>query len=155
SYYVVFDKTTLPAGYTVTTPNAGSDDTVDSDANPGTGQTAATAFIPGGGEDLTLDMGIIQLANVRVGDYVWVDRNYNGSQDAGEPGVPGVTVTLFDASTNQQLGTQVTDSSGFYLFDNLPPGQYYVVFDKNTLPAGYQITTQNASGVPDDHDSDA
>lgn len=155
SYYVIFDLTTLPTGYTVTTPNAGSDDALDSDANPGTGQTAATPPIPGGGEDLTLDMGIVQRTDVRVGDYVWVDRNFNGRQDAGEPGVPGVTVTLFNAANNQQLATDVTDGSGFYLFEGLPPGQYYVVFDLSTLPAGYRVTTQNASGVPDSQDSDA
>jgi hypothetical protein len=155
AYYVIFDTSTLPAGYVVTTPNAGNDDAADSDANPGTGQTAATPFLPGGSQDLTLDMGIIQLSNVRVGDYVWVDRNINGAQDAGEPGVAGVTVTLFNAANNQSLATDVTDSSGFYLFENLPPGQYYVVFDLTTLPAGYRVTTQNANGVTDDKDSDA
>ena len=26
--------------------------------------------------------------------FVWSDTNYNGIQDAGEPGIPGITVTL-------------------------------------------------------------
>ncbi len=29
-----------------------------------------------------------------IGDRVWFDTNRNGIQDAGETGVPGVTVTL-------------------------------------------------------------
>jgi hypothetical protein len=66
-----------------------------------------------------------------------------------------VTVTLFDAGSNQQLGADVTDANGLYLFDGLPPGQYYVVFDLTTLPAGSLVTTPNVSGLPDDQDSDA
>lgn len=156
SYYVVFDLTTLPAGYVVTTPNVGGDDALDSDASPSTGQTAATPFLPGGSSDLSLDMGLVQLADsVRVGDYVWFDNNYNGAQDADEPGVPNIGVTLFDAATDQQVAVSQTDSSGFYLFDALPPGQYYVVFDLADLPANYRVTTQNADGVADTNDSDA
>ena len=100
-------------------------------------------------------MGIVQLELVRVGDYVWFDTNVNGQQDAGEPGVPNVTVTLFDAANDQQLATQQTNADGFYLFTDLPAGQYYVVFDLTTLPTGYRVTTQNAAGVADDVDSDA
>lgn len=156
SYYVVFDLTTLPTGYVVTPPNAGSDDELDSDASPSTGQTSSTAFLPGGSTDLSLDMGIVQLTDtVRVGDYVWYDNNFNGSQDPGEPGVPNIGVTLFDAATDQPVTTSQTDSSGFYLFDNLPPGQYYVVFNLDDLPANYRVTTQNAGGVADTADSDA
>lgn len=155
SYYVVFDLGTLPAGFLVTTPNVGADDAVDSDANPASGQTAPTPFLVAGSRDLTLDMGIVQLETVRVGDFVWIDANVNGRQDAGEPGVPNVTVNLFDAANDQQLSTQQTGADGFYLFTDLPPGQYYVVFDLATLPAGYQVTTQNAAGVTDDLDSDA
>jgi hypothetical protein len=66
-----------------------------------------------------------------------------------------VTVTLFDAVSGQQLGTDVTDTNGLYLFDSLPAGQYYVIFDLTTLPAGSLVTTPNAGGVPDDQDSDA
>jgi uncharacterized repeat protein (TIGR01451 family) len=155
SYYVVFDLTTLPGGLVVTTPNVGNDDTIDSDASPSTGQTAATPFLAGGSSDLTLDMGLIELAAVRVGDYVWVDGNFNGQQDPGEPGVEGVTVTLFDAANDQQVAVDQTDASGLYLFNNLPPGQYYVVFDLTTIPEFYQVTTPNAAGVDDALDSDA
>ena len=42
--------------------------------------------------DLTLDFGFYQ--PVTVGDFVWNDLNGNGVQDAGEPAIPGVTLTL-------------------------------------------------------------
>src|SRR4051812_33965544 len=31
---------------------------------------------------------------VTIGDFVWNDVNANGVQDSGEPGIPGVTLTL-------------------------------------------------------------
>ena len=156
SYYVVFDRATLPAGFTITTPNVGADDAVDSDASISSGQTAPTPFLLSGTQDLTLDMGVLQPQGVRVGDYVWIDANLNGQQDAGEVGVPNVTVRLFNADGDAQVGVATqTDSSGFYLFADLPPGSYYVVFDLSTLPAGFQVTTQNANGVSDALDSDA
>ena len=32
---------------------------------------------------------------LNIGDFVWYDRNNNGLQDAGEPGIAGVTVNLY------------------------------------------------------------
>jgi hypothetical protein len=157
-YYVVFDLTTLPDGYKPVTPNQGNDDARDSDADPTTGRTPSTGFIPSGGQNLTLDLGIV--APVTVGDYVWYDNNNNGQQDDGEPGVPGVTVTIYDATTDQpvlvdgQPYTDVTDAEGYYLFEDLPPGDYYVVFDLTTLPDGYVPTTPNQGDDTRDSDAD-
>ena len=50
-----------------------------------------------------------------VGDTVWGDKNKDGRQDPGEPGIPGVEVTLKDAAGNT-VGTQTTDSNGHYQF---------------------------------------
>ncbi len=153
AYKVTFDLATLPLHHVVTTPNAGPDE-LDSDAAPSTGETAATPFLPSGSQDLSLDMGIYALATVRVGDYVWLDTNGNGRQESGEPGVAGVTVTLFQADGTPTNLTQVTDSSGFYLFNNLPAGNYYVVFNLGSVPAGFVATVQDAAG-DDSLDSDA
>ncbi|MDQ3250069.1 MAG: carboxypeptidase regulatory-like domain-containing protein, partial [Chloroflexota bacterium] len=122
---------------------------------PSSGETAATPFLPGGSQDLSLDMGIYQpVGVVRVGDFVWVDANANGRQESGEPGVAGVKVTLFQAGSLPTGLTQTTDANGFYFFNNLPPGNYYVVFDLSTLPAGFAPTAQDAAG-DDALDSDA
>ncbi|MDV7394342.1 SdrD B-like domain-containing protein, partial [Arthrospira platensis SPKY1] len=80
---------------------------------------------------------------VAVGDYVWVDLNNNGLQDGGEPGVQGITVRLYDAATETEITTdvfgnplnpEVTDVNGQYLFEGLPEGDYYVIFDLTTVP---------------------
>ncbi|MFN8445053.1 MAG: SdrD B-like domain-containing protein [Caldilineaceae bacterium] len=160
SYYVVFDLNTLPPGYVVTTPNVGSNSEIDSDAAIGTGKTASVT-VPSGA-NLSLDMGIVSISldEVRVGDYVWFDDNHNGIQDNTESGVANVRVTIFDATTDQPVLvggnplTRTTNASGLYLFDGLPVGNYYVVFDLSSLPAGYAPTLANV-GSNDEVDSDA
>ncbi|MDX3192817.1 SdrD B-like domain-containing protein [Streptomyces sp. MN03-5084-2B] len=156
SYQVCFDLKTLPpayAGYLATKPNAG-DDTKDSDADPVTGCTPVTTLGPAKREDLTLDAGI-RPPN-RLGDFVWADKNGNGLQDPGEPGVPDVPVVLKDGN-GKQLATTKTGSDGKYLFDKLPDGSYQVCFDRTKLPADYadwQFTKANAGDDTKDSDAD-
>jgi len=92
--------------------------------------------------------------NTALGDYVWFDINENGLQDANEPGIPGVTVFLY-TSTNtapgNQIGVTMTDASGFYLFDNIPAGNYVVGFE---FPPGFVPTTTDTGG-DDSIDNDA
>ncbi|MCK8496112.1 hypothetical protein M0L20_29870, partial [Spirosoma sp. RP8] len=55
-----------------------------------------------------------------LGDYVWVDANKNGIQDAGESPIAGVVVTLY---TNGVASlTTTTNASGLYSFTGLTPG---------------------------------
>ena len=71
-----------------------------------------------------------------IGDRIYIDANSDGIQDSNglEPGLPGVTVTLrLDANGDGDysdpedgLFTTVTDTSGAYLFENLPAGNYQV-----------------------------
>ena len=151
NYNVVFDLATLPAGYVVSPQDAGTDNAVDSDANTSTGATVQTTLDPGE-NDPTWDMGINQ-PQASIGDTVWYDTDRDGVQDAGETGVAGVTVTLFkDGATTGQ--TDVTDGSGLYGFTDLEPGNYNVVFDLATLPAGYVVSPQDA-GTDNAVDSDA
>ncbi|MBN2416883.1 hypothetical protein JXO52_13630, partial [bacterium] len=89
-----------------------------------------------------------------IGDYVWVDSDKDGIQDAGESGQSGVTVQLFlkTGGNEYKVGEQTTDGSGGYLFTNLAPGTYYVTF--SNLPSGYEFTLQDQGGN-DTVDSDA
>lgn len=85
-----------------------------------------------------------------IGNFVWYDTNMNGIQDAGELGVTGVTVHLFDCAGNM-VATDTTDADGLYLFEGLQPGDYYVHF---VLPDGHQFSPQD-QGSDDALDSDA
>ena len=70
-----------------------------------------------------------------IGDTVYTDSNGNGSQDIGEPGISGVTVTLYQDNGSSpgiwdagdaQVTTKVTDANGYYLFTGLAAGNYVV-----------------------------
>ncbi|MEP7134943.1 MAG: SdrD B-like domain-containing protein, partial [Chloroflexota bacterium] len=93
---------------------------------------------------------LVVAASASLGDFVWNDLNANGIQDAGEAGIPNVSVELFNAAGVSQ-GTTTTNASGAYNFTGLTPGDYYVVF---TVPAGYTLSPQD-QGVNDAVDSDA
>ncbi len=103
--------------------------------------------------DLTNDAGFYRTAS--LGDYVWEDLNRDGQQQLGEPGIPGVLVSLYaDANTDgapdgPALDTETTDGTGFYQFTNLTPGDYIVGFG---TPATYLTTLSNQG--PDGTDSD-
>ncbi|MFH7026140.1 MAG: SdrD B-like domain-containing protein [Heteroscytonema crispum UTEX LB 1556] len=93
----------------------------------------------------TADFGFTQQAAGSIGDTVYNDTNANSIQDANEPGISGVTVTLTSAGPDGQLGTRddttairTTDTNGRYSFPNLPLGQYRVAV--NTPPAGFTPT---------------
>jgi 5-hydroxyisourate hydrolase-like protein (transthyretin family) len=75
-----------------------------------------------------------------IGDRVWEDLDGNGLQDSGEPGVAGVTVTLYDLNYGPPQ-TTTTDGFGYYWFTGLAPGRYYAHFEP---PTPFKFTTPNA-----------
>lgn len=86
-----------------------------------------------------------------LGDRVWEDVNGNGLQDAGEPGIEGVTVNLYDLSDTLVTSTQ-TVAGGLYQFSDLPTGDYVLEFG---APVGFAHSPQHAGGPANAHlDSD-
>ncbi len=70
---------------------------------------------------------IVPLKTVSVGDLVWVDTNRDGRQDPGEPGIPGVVLTLVGPDgqpvtdvDGRPVAPVTTDARGQYTFENLP-----------------------------------
>ncbi len=163
NYYIVFDGGTLPANYIFTGANlAGGDDTLDSDANSSTGQTATFSVTAGQPDDLTFDAGIFD-PTTNIGNFVWEDLDQDGEQGANEPGVAMVTVNLISAGADGTFGTaddviedsEMTDAYGEYLFSDVLPGTYIIQFDPATIPTNYIFTGQDLAGGNDATDSDA
>jgi len=88
-----------------------------------------------------------------IGDFVWNDLNGNGLQDAGEPGLSGVSVQLTPPAT-VDLGhgpgvavTTTTDANGNYAFVGLTPGVAYTV-SIPSAPTGVGVTLLNQGSDP-------
>jgi len=83
-----------------------------------------------------------------IGNYVWIDANENGIQDAMESGLDGVSVELYHADGN--LVDTTTTINGTYRFTDLAGGNYYILFD---IPSPYIFSPKDQTS--DDKDSDA
>ncbi len=88
-----------------------------------------------------------------IGDFVWKDLNSDGVQDGGlETGIGGVVLNLYQDTNNNGLlddgpgsfiTSKTTGSNGGYLFTGLLAGSYIVDVVDSTVPANYQLTTNN------------
>ncbi|HWB01682.1 MAG TPA: SdrD B-like domain-containing protein [Verrucomicrobiales bacterium] len=82
-----------------------------------------------------------------LGDFVWVDCNENGIQDATEVGLNGVTVKLLDGGGNVLNSTVTANlgpNPGYYLFTGLTPGVPYKV--QFVAPCEYVFTAPGLGG---------
>jgi hypothetical protein len=70
------------------------------------------------------------------------DLNGNGVLDAGEPGLPGVTIQL--QSATGQITSTTTDASGNFSFTGVTPGAYTV---SEVVPPGYSQTVPGGAGT--------
>ena len=128
-YTVEIDDSTLPSEVELTTP-------------------PEPRIVNMGIGDEILDIDFGYKCTGAIGDYVWLDVDGDGIQDAGEVGIAGVEVNLYlddgdsviDAG-DTLLGTQVTNATGYYLFDDLCSGLYIVEVIDSTLPADVVLTT--------------
>ncbi len=131
-----------------------------------TDPSGLSKFYPGGGDIVTLTgSACSSTANFPyvgtgvIGDFVWNDLNNNGIQDAGEPGIGGVTVQAEYCSPGTPppgcddtfTFNTTTDSTGHYMFSGLRttdlqgnPGARYriVVTDTNNVLAGWNPSPQ-------------
>jgi len=163
-YTVVFPTTVTVDGidYQLTAPAQGTDDAADSNPDQVTGEAPVTTpaagknlGTPGDADDPTIDAGYTPKP-VSIGDYVWIDADGDGVQDAGEAPVVGATVTLLDADGNT-VATATTDENGYYSFTDLTPNTgYTVVFPTGVTVDGVDYTlTQPRQGDDRSADSNA
>lgn len=129
------------------------DDTLDSDPSPSTKTTDPITLTP---HQIVYDVDAglrLDSGTARIGDRVWLDDGTaDAVQTAGEGGVAGVQVELFDAD-GVLLATRLTDGGGYYLFDALPAGSYALRFA--TDPGYVAVAAGQGSDPSLDSDLDA
>ncbi len=93
-----------------------------------------------------------------ISGYAWLDKNENGSRDADESLLSGITVKLFNTQTNEfqknangQEITTTTNDKGMYTLTGVPQGNYMVVFVYDN--AKYTLTTYARQGVSSEKNS--
>ncbi|MBL7785592.1 MAG: hypothetical protein JNM36_06785, partial [Chitinophagales bacterium] len=99
---------------------------------------------------------------LEIGNRVWTDTDEDGIQDANEAGIDGITVLLFEGST--QVGTTTTTNGGQWYFNDsnttggLKPNTAYTVrVLSSAFPSGQSLTLANNDGSTngDVRDNDA
>ncbi len=89
---------------------------------------------------------------INVGNFVWDDIDHDGRQDAGEPGLAGVRVQLWNSTKTFIYGETLTNANGNYTLVAPLPGNYRV---RVLLPANNdQFSPKDQAGGDDIKDSD-
>lgn len=130
---------TPPTGFTHTGAQAGSKG--GTGAGTGAGNVVIST-IPIVSDDTATNYNFGEFGQGLSG-YVYVDQNGNGSMNPGEPGIPGVTITLSGTTTGgvnvctaifPSPCTAVTDATGAYNLTGLPAGTYVLTEQLQTTP---------------------
>jgi hypothetical protein len=127
TYSVMF---VLPSGFTFSPVHVGSDNTVDSDADPINGKTQQVSLVAGQA-DMTLDAGIctpMAPPPSSIRGKVYHDLNNDGIPEPNEPGIAGAKITLTGTDDTGAFVMRMVFSGpdGTYEFTGLKPGTYTV-----------------------------
>ena len=94
---------------------------------------SATAQVYKETEEMVTSNVVSQVVERSIEGIAWEDSNRNGVKDEGEQVLSNVEINLTDALGQQVTdvnGNKVTsiktDNNGYYKFENLPKGEYYV-----------------------------
>lgn len=139
-----------------------------------TGETDVQASGQGSADNqanMTIDFGFYRLS---LSGTVWNDtgaggNNNNGILDAGEAPIPGVVVLLYDSAgvevpvgldgilgtADDGPGGMLTNSSGNYNFQGLPPGDYRVGVNTSRTGTPSTVTQANANNDVDNDNNGA
>ena len=142
---------TQPSGTQVGITTAG---TIGGTGTPGTATTTSVTPSKISGIILLKNAGLTatspgnnfsEIIPSSISGTVFLDQNNNGTQEAGDTALVGVTLQLLNAS-NTVIATTATDNSGNYSFTGLAPGTYTV--KEPTQPTGTANGITTAGTVP-------
>lgn len=139
-YSVTTAPGTVPGGYTATTPSS------------------LNVTLVAGQQYVLADFGLRPPGTASIGDTVWLDGDEDGVLDAGEAGIPGITVRLYIDQNNDGavdigdtlLSVDITDANGVYGFPGLHPDDYLVAVDETgtvTSPYDNSVSATLAAGL--------
>lgn len=123
TYTVTEDQSTIPGG-----PTAFVDGVTRTNGASGAAGSNTISGITTGATNGTTGYSFAEIPAAGIAGVVYEDLNANGQQDAGEPGIGGVTVNVTGGLT------QTTGPDGTYAFVGLAPGSYTLT---ETQPSGY------------------
>ncbi|MBO0931736.1 SdrD B-like domain-containing protein [Fibrella aquatilis] len=104
------------------------------------GGEAQTNFGKGGGlGDL---IALCAMPPIELGNRIWFDKNRDGIQNPDEQPIAGATVTLYDATGTNALGTAITNAKGEYYFSSVAqPGS--TLSTSLTYNTNYKLVVTN------------
>ncbi len=149
-----FLRLVLPAGFQASPADQGGDDSVDSDFDPATLETAVFAITVGETDN---DFDAALFSEVTVRGQVFNDVDGDGVREAADGALPAnATVTLWSVgadgnpATGDDVSVATANATTTYSFAGITPGSYFVAF---APPAGFGFV-RNDQGGDDDTDSD-
>ncbi len=132
AYVVTVDPATLPF-----TTYVNTDDPSTPGTGPDTGDLTNTVTVTTVSGVLTSflnqDFGFSSSQNA-VSGTIYMDRDGDGTRDAGEEAISGQTVELYNVTSGALITTTTTDANGFYQFPGLGSTFNYSV--RTTAPSG-------------------
>ena len=145
-YYIRFER---PGHLAASEPFKGGNPDKDSDISHENGVNTTRKFTITS-DNMLINIGAGFQTKAMVGDFVWLDTNFNGLQDAGEQPVEGVKVMAVKLN-GTIVSESTTEADGHYTLDGIAQGDYFVKFDP---PANLSFTVAHAGSDEVDNDAD-
>ncbi len=154
--YVFTDLLPPQGGTTYTITETQPTGYIDGRHTPGNASTPGSATTPNVIDGIAVSAGqnatgylFGELANAIISGTVYLDRDNDGDQDGGEPGIPGVTVVIEGAGPDGVFGngddlppvTLTTGPDGSYSYGGAITGQNYRIVE--TQPSGLADGLEN------------
>ncbi|MBK8405134.1 MAG: hypothetical protein IPL25_13945 [Saprospiraceae bacterium] len=127
----------FPDSISITAYRSGIDSLLDSDFEKVGGQFRTVDFeVKSNAQRDDLDLGILKKST--VGNFIWLDVDRDGIQDAGEEGIPEVKVKLYNEQ-DVMVDEVYSDEEGHFNL-RAHTGSYYLKFE---APPFYRYTSMN------------
>jgi serine-aspartate repeat-containing protein C/D/E len=127
----------FPDSISITAYRSGIDSFLDSDFDKVGGQFRTVDFeVKSNAQRDDLDLGILKKST--VGNFIWLDVDRDGIQDAGEEGIPEVKVKLYNEQ-DVMVDEVYSDEEGHFNL-RAHTGSYYLKFE---APPFYGYTSMN------------